>query len=97
MRLTETALAEVALVEIPVTFGVPVIADRAYDSDSLREELAEDGFIWCPRTARITSSPRPTTAGVCDDTNGDSSWSGRLRGAPLPPSIDPIRETCIPV
>jgi transposase len=48
-HVPETVLAGVALVdipaEIPVPFGVPVIADRAYDSDPLREELAEDGFI----------------------------------------------------
>jgi transposase len=45
----ETVLAGVALGDIPaavpVPVGVPVVADRAYDSDPLRERLAEEGFI----------------------------------------------------
>ena len=44
----ETVLAGAALADIPggipVPFGVPVVADRAYDSDPLRESLADDGF-----------------------------------------------------
>ena len=44
----ETVLAEVVLADIPATVdlpeNVPVIADRAYDSDPLRKRLAEDGF-----------------------------------------------------
>jgi transposase len=47
-NVSELALAGVALADIPadvpVPFGVPVIADRAYDSDPLREELAGDGY-----------------------------------------------------
>ncbi len=45
----ETALGPVALGIIPedvgVPAGVPVVADRGYDSDPLREQLAEDGFV----------------------------------------------------
>ena len=29
---------------VPVAAGVPVVADRGYDSDPLREALAGDGF-----------------------------------------------------
>lgn len=47
--VSETLLGEVALVDIPATISVPdpapVIADRAYDSDPLRESMAEDGFL----------------------------------------------------
>jgi transposase len=44
----ETTLAGVALAcvpaAVPVPDGMPVIADRAYDSDPLREELAGAGY-----------------------------------------------------
>jgi IS5 family transposase len=44
----ETALAGAALASIPAAaqapHGAPVIADRAYDSDPLREELAACGY-----------------------------------------------------
>ena len=47
-NLAETLLGEVALAGIPETvevpIGVPVVADRGYDSDSLRERLAIEGF-----------------------------------------------------
>jgi transposase len=47
--VSETLLGEVALVDIPATVAipdpVPVVADRAYDSDPLRESMAEGGFI----------------------------------------------------
>jgi len=45
----ETVLAGVALADIPagvpVPEGVPVVADRGYDSDPLRGQLADDGFV----------------------------------------------------
>jgi transposase len=47
-NVPETVLAGAALADIPsavpVPFGVPVVADRAYDSDPLRAALADDGF-----------------------------------------------------
>jgi transposase len=47
-NVPETVLAGAALADIPadvpVPFGVPVIADRAYDSDPLRDDLAGDGY-----------------------------------------------------
>lgn len=47
--VSETLLGEVALVDIPATVAVPdpvpVVADRAYDSDPLRESMAENGYI----------------------------------------------------
>lgn len=47
--VSETLLAEVALVDIPATISipepVPVIADRAYDSDPLRKSMAANGFL----------------------------------------------------
>ena len=45
----ETVLAGVALASIPAVVpvppGVPVVADRGYDSDPLREELAARGYV----------------------------------------------------
>jgi transposase len=45
----ETDLGGVALAGIPAAIelppGVPVVADRAYDSDPLREQMAADGFV----------------------------------------------------
>jgi transposase len=47
-NVPETALIGPALDSIPeaveLPAGVPVVTDRAYDSDPLREELAGDGF-----------------------------------------------------
>ena len=47
-NVPETVLAGAALADIPpsvpVPHGVPVVADRGYDSDPLREALADDGF-----------------------------------------------------
>lgn len=47
-NVPETVLAGAALADIPadvpVPFGVPLIADRAYDSDPLRDDLAADGY-----------------------------------------------------
>jgi transposase len=47
--VSEIILGEVALVDIPATIAVPdsvpVIADRAYDSDPLRESMAADGYL----------------------------------------------------
>jgi transposase len=44
----EARLAVPALASIPagvlVPWDVPVLADRAYDSDPLRDELADDGY-----------------------------------------------------
>lgn len=42
--LARQALASVA-VGVFVPWGVPVLADLAYDSDPLRDELAEDGYV----------------------------------------------------
>jgi transposase len=44
-NVSETVLVGAALADISVEVpsGVPVIGDRAYDSDPLREELAESG------------------------------------------------------
>jgi len=47
--LAETDLIGPALDSIPeaveLPAGVPVIAEKAYDTDPLREELAADGYI----------------------------------------------------
>jgi transposase len=47
-RVPEVVLAGAVLAGIPTTipvpWGVPVLADRGYDSDPLREELAAEGF-----------------------------------------------------
>jgi IS5 family transposase len=60
----ETALAGPALADIPagvaVPPGVPVVADRAYDSDPLRAELAGDGFTLIAPHRR--NRKRPPTA-----------------------------------
>jgi transposase len=61
---SESMLAGAVLGEIPaavpVPAGVPVVADRAYDSDPLREKLAEHGFtLVVPHRRNRT---RPATA-----------------------------------
>lgn len=43
MNLAGPALADVPP-DLPMPWPVPVLADRAYDSDPLRESLADDGF-----------------------------------------------------
>jgi transposase len=57
-------LAGVALADIPagvlVPPGVPVVADRAYDSDPLRADLADDGFTLVAPHRR--NRKRPPTA-----------------------------------
>jgi transposase len=63
-NIPETVLAGAALADIPgdvpVPFGVPVVADRGYDSDPLREALADDGFtLVAPHRKNRT---RPKTA-----------------------------------
>ena len=61
-NVPETMLAGAALAEIPtavsVPDGVPVIADRAYDSDPLREQLAADGYtLVAPHRTNRTKPP----------------------------------------
>ncbi len=43
MNLGPAALADIPLT-VPVPWGVPVLADKASDSDPLREQLDLDGF-----------------------------------------------------
>ena len=63
-NVPETILAGAALVdipsEIPVPFGVPLVADRAYDSDPLRERLANDGFILIAPHRKNRTKPKTT-------------------------------------
>jgi transposase len=60
----ETVLAGAALADIPAAVpvppGVPVVADRGYDSDPLREHLAGEGFTLVARHRR--NRKRPPTA-----------------------------------
>jgi transposase len=60
----ETELGAVALASIPAAIalpaGVPVVADRAYDSDPLREQLATEGFTLVAPHRK--SRKRPPTA-----------------------------------
>ena len=62
-------LAPAALADIPVTvsvpWGVPVLADRAYDSDPLREQLDLDGFrlLARHRTNRTNRTKPPANDG----------------------------------
>ncbi len=48
-NVAETELIRPALGSIPeavrLPHGMPVIADKGYDSDPLREQLAQDGFV----------------------------------------------------
>jgi transposase len=58
----ETVLAGAALADIPaavpVPDGVPVVADRGYDSDPLRGQLAGDGFtLVAPHRRKRTKPP----------------------------------------
>lgn len=57
---SEIVLGPAALLSIPagiaVPAGVPVLADRGYDSDPLREQLADEGFelVSPHRSNRVT-------------------------------------------
>jgi IS5 family transposase len=44
--IAETDLLQPALADVPVTIppGTPMIMDRAYDSDPLRDDLEDDGY-----------------------------------------------------
>lgn len=59
VRLGPAALACVPAA-VPVAFGTPVMADRAYDSDGLREHLADEGFRLVARHRK--GRVRPPTA-----------------------------------
>jgi len=58
----EAHLAEPALGSIPglfVPWGAPVLADRAYDSDPLRDRLEDDGHrLLAPHRRNRTRPPR---------------------------------------
>ena len=61
-NVPETVLGAAALLSIPecvaVPFGVPVLADRGYDSDPLREQLAGEGFeLVSPHRSNRTKPP----------------------------------------
>ena len=60
--VAEVHLLEPTLASIPESIaipdGVPLIADRAYDSDPLRESLAEKGFeLLAPHRKNRTAEP----------------------------------------
>jgi transposase len=60
--VAEVDLAEPALADLPagvaVPAGVPVVADKGYDSDPLRERLAAAGFtLVSPHRANRTKPP----------------------------------------
>ncbi|HVK09402.1 MAG TPA: transposase [Gemmataceae bacterium] len=60
--LAETDLIGPALDSIPEAIAlpaeVPVVADKAYDSDPLRAELAEDGYILLSPHRKNRTKPR---------------------------------------
>ena len=64
--VSETALGPAALAGIPaavpVAWDTPVMADRAYDSDPLREHLADEGFRLVARHRANRKRP-PTSDG----------------------------------
>ncbi len=59
VNLAPAALADVPQT-LPMPWPVPVLADRAYDSDPLRESLADDGFALVAR--HRSNRTRPATA-----------------------------------
>jgi transposase len=65
-NVPETALIGPALASIPdavaLPDGVPVIADKAYDSDPLRDDLAAAGFVLLSPHRRNRRKP-PTNDG----------------------------------
>ena len=64
--VSETVLGPAALASLPaaveVPFGVPVLGDRAYDSDGPREYLADEGFTVVARHRKKRVKP-PTADG----------------------------------
>ena len=61
MNLAGPALADVPA-DLPLPWPVPVLADRAYDSDPMRESLADDGFELVARHRSNRTEP-PTADG----------------------------------
>ena len=62
--VSETVLGPAALASMPaavgVPFGVPVLGDKGYDSDHLREYLADEGYRLVARHRK--NRVRPPTA-----------------------------------
>lgn len=56
MNLGPAALADIPPA-LPVPWGVPVLADKAYDSDPLRERLDRDGFRLLARHRANRTAP----------------------------------------
>lgn len=60
-NLHEANLAGQALASVPdgvfVPWNVPVLADRAYDSDPLRDEMGEDGYVLLAPHRRNRTKP----------------------------------------
>ena len=61
-NVSEVVLGPAILAGIPITIevppGTPVLADRGYDSDPLREDLAADGFrLIAPHRKNRTKPP----------------------------------------
>ena len=61
-NVPETELGGVALASIPravgVPHGVPVVADKGYDSDPLRDQLADRGFTLVAPHRKNRTRPR---------------------------------------
>ncbi|MGC4051928.1 MAG: transposase [Paludibaculum sp.] len=59
-NVSETALGPAALATLGVTGAadpIPVLADRAYDADGLREDLASEGFVLLARHRSNCTKP----------------------------------------
>jgi transposase len=50
---------------VPIRWGVPVLADRGYDSDPLRDHLAGEGFTLVARHRRGRKRPPTADGRVC--------------------------------
>jgi hypothetical protein len=80
----ETALAGAAVASIPtaveIADGVPLISDRAYDSDPLREQLDDAGFeLIAPHRCNRTR-PATTDGRRLRDLRAAGLWNEHLRG-----------------
>ncbi len=80
---SEVGLALPTLARLPARLmrGTPVIADRAYDSDLLRQQVASLGLTLIAPHRRVAANRQPTMDDDCADTVAVGSSNEPLPGS----------------